>query len=307
MFSYFVLILAVLIEALLPEGVSTRAQVWVARISAEFEINATKLGAPKLQSFQWLVPVLVWVVGVFCLYQVLMDLQPMLAALLCVCVLLYGLRFKHFAEIFTSAQLFLNQGDLLRAKELLLGWAKAYNGTQPRIERSGEMVFFAIEHGTERALRQYFCILFWFWVLPGPLGLVLYLAVLRSAMDTKSRPSAAEQCNSTLVQTALRPRFVLFVMEWLPTRLLVLTIALVRQFDEVLLCWRTAKAQHPFSNRAPLVEVCLSAVGLGAGLEQLTGRDDLHVQALQQFRQLMLRCTLVWLLAALVLALLGWF
>ncbi len=92
---------------------------------------------------------------------------------LSVFLLLYGLRFRHFAVVFTNAQLFLNQGDFFRARELLLTWMKEYDGSEPVVHRPGELVFHAIYHGTERALRQYFSLFFWFLALPGPMGLVV--------------------------------------------------------------------------------------------------------------------------------------
>ena len=228
--------------------------------------------------------------------------------------------------VFTNAQLFLNQGDFYRARELLLVWIKEYDGTEPAIHRPGELVYHAIYHGTERALRQYFSLLFWFLLVPGPLGLVVYLMVRWSVIRERDvwhaqafpheRPTMQEAWASNKFKAALSPRFVLFAMEWLPARLLALTVGLVAQLDDAVLAWRTAKNHSRFSNRAPLTAVFFTGVGLAGGVafdpvsnastEGQTLSEETQVQALQQFRQLVFKCAVVWMVVALVFALLGW-
>lgn len=313
--SYLALILAVIIETLLPDGAFERSRAWVNGLSREFEVNAATLGAPRLSPYQWLTPVLMWVLGVYFLHRVLMDFFPVFAGLISVLVMLYGLRFKHFAEVFTSAQLFLNQGDFFRAKELFLNWVKEYDGAEHHIHSANELVYSAIHHGVERALRQYFAIIFWFLALPGPSGLVLYLAVHWSVIRERElwqmqafaqeHPGLNELWETDRMHAIFSPRFVQYVLEWLPTRLLALTIALVGQFDEVVLAWRTAKAHSRFSNWAPLTAVCLASVGLAGLRDHSDNLDDSAVGALQRFRQLVLKCAVVWLVVAFALAVLG--
>lgn len=324
--SYLALLVAVVCETFLPDGLFTRARGWVDRFNQELEINLEALGAPRYAHLQWWVPLLIWVLGVYFLYQVLWVISPLAAGSLSVFLLLYGLRFRHFAVVFTNAQLFLNQGDFFRARELLLTWMKEYDGTEPVIHRPGELVFHSIYHGTERALRQYFSLFFWFLLLPGPMGLVVYMMAHWSVIRERDvwqaqafaheRPSIQEAWESNRLKAMCSPRFVLFAMEWLPARLLALTVGLVSQLDDAALAWRTAKNHSRFSNRAPLTAVFFTAVGLvgGAAFDpsskaatdgQLLS-EETQVQALQQFRQLVFKCAVVWLLVALVFALLGW-
>jgi len=324
--SYLALLIAVVCETFLPDGLFTRARNWVDRFNRELEINLEALGAPGYAHLQWLAPMLIWVLGVYFLYQVLWVMSPVASGFLSVLLMLYGLRFRHFAVVFTNAQLFLNQGDFFRARELLLVWMKEYDGTEPVIHRPGELVFHAIYHGTERALRQYFSLFFWFLLVPGPMGLVVYLMAHWSVIRERDvwqaqafmheRPSMQEAWESNWLKAAFSPRFVLFAMEWLPARLLALTVGLVSQLDDSALAWRAAKSHSRFSNRAPLTAVFFTAVGLvgGAAFDpssqaatdgQLLS-EETQVQALQQFRQLVFKCAVVWLVVALVFALLGW-
>ena len=324
--SYLALLIAVVCETFLPDGLFTRARDWVNRFNQELEINLDALGAPRYAHLQWLAPMLIWVMGVYFLYQVLWTISPLAAGFLSVFLLLYGLRFRHFAVVFTNAQLFLNQGDFFRARELLLTWMKDYDGTEPVVHRPGELVFHAISHGTERALRQYFSLFFWFLVMPGPMGLVVYMMAHWSVIRERDvwqaqafaheRPTMQDAWETHKLKAAISPRFVLFAMEWLPARLIALTVGLVAQLDDAALAWRTAKNHSRFSNRAPLTAVFFTAVGLvgGAAFDpvskaasegQLLSEEN-QVQALQQFRQLIFKCAVVWLMATLVFAILGW-
>lgn len=324
--SYLALLVAVICETFLPDGLFTRARGWVDRFSQELEIDLEALGAPRYAHFQWLAPLMVWSLGVYFLYQVLWVVSPIAAGGLSVLLMLYGLRFRHFAVVFTNAQLFLNQGDFFRARELLLDWMKEYDGVEHIIHRPGELVFQAIYHGTERALRQYFSLFFWFLVLPGPLGLVIYLMVHWSVIRERDvwlalafaheRPTMQEAWENNTWKAAISPRFVLYALEWLPARLLALTVGLVSQLDDAALAWRAAKNQSRFSNRAPLTAVFFTAVGLvggsafdpasSAAAEGQLINQETQVQALQQFRQLVFKCAVVWLVVALIFALLGW-
>ncbi|HEX4856848.1 MAG TPA: hypothetical protein VFV28_08545, partial [Limnobacter sp.] len=171
--SYLALLLAVLSETLLPDRLFSAARSWVDRFNQELEIDLDALGAPSLAHLQWLAPLLVWLLLLYIVHLVCWVISPVAAGLLSMLVLLYGLRFRHFAEVFTSAQLFLNQGDFYRARELLLNWMKEYDGSEPIIHRPAELVYQAVHHGSERALRQYFSLLFWFLLIPGPFGVAV--------------------------------------------------------------------------------------------------------------------------------------
>jgi adenosylcobinamide-phosphate synthase len=316
--AYIALLMAVVLETFLPDGFFTRARNWVRQFNQELEINLEALGAPRYAHLQWLAPLLVWLLLVYFVYQVLWVMSPAAAGALSVFLLVYGLRFRHFALVFTSTQLFLNQGDFYRAREMLLLWMKEYDGSEPVIHRPAELVFQAIHHGTERALRQYFSLLFWFLLVPGPMGIVIYLMVHWSVVRERDAwqaqafahdlPTMQEAWTNNRWRALQTPRFVLFAMEWMPARLLALTVGLISQLDDAALAWRAAKAQSRFSNRAPLTAVFFTAVGLASGavLDTLPLNEENQVQALQQFRQLVFKCAVVWLLVALVFALLGW-
>jgi adenosylcobinamide-phosphate synthase len=318
--SFLALIAAVLLETVLPTGFFDRMKSRVHAISAGMEINLAALGASRFTWLQWWVPVLIWIALVFFLYKLLASIAVPLAGALSVFILLYSLRFKHFTVIFTNLQLFLNQGDIFRAKELYLNWMAQYDHSEQHIHTTEELIVLAVGSGSERALREYFSLVFWFLALPGPVGLVLYILVLWSVSRERehliqqelvaAHLSMADLWRAGRLHALLSPRFILYILEWLPTRLLALTIAVLSQFDDAVLAWKQTRQHSFFSNRAPLVSVFLSAVGLLAFQQEESStrvfRDGL-VNALSAFRRILFRSMVVWLSLALVLEMVGVF
>jgi AmpE protein len=85
-----------------------------------------------------------------------------------------------------------------------------------------------IEAVFRNALRRWFGVLFWFWVL-GPFGALLYrLSVLAAERDEDMLPS----------DTAAGARSWLAIVEWPISQLMTLSLALVGNFDAVVGAWR---------------------------------------------------------------------
>lgn len=87
-----------------------------------------------------------------------------------------------------------------------------------------ESVRTLLERVWTRAFALCFCTSFWYWVLPGALGLVLVRATQWLAQGEHSDAGA---------------RRLQGLLEWLPARLLGLTLALVGNFEEVIYLWRS--------------------------------------------------------------------
>lgn len=309
------LLCAVVLETLLPDRTFDPSKHKIDRISQEFELDVAALGAPRQAWLQWWAPVLVWLLLVQLAYGLLAGYSTFAAGALLVLVLLYALRFKHFTVVLTSTQLFLNQGDFFRARELVLNWVRQVDLRQHVLHNPAELLMFALSHAVTRALRQYFGVVFWFLLVPGPVGLVAYVMVvwsverdaqrwLESGLSHGERPSMAQERAELGWKVWLSPRFVLYAMEWLPARLLAITVGLLTQLDDMTLAWRAAKRHSKLSNRAPLAAVCLNAIGvLPVGQKVVNANpEDPPIMALQAFRQLMFKCAVVWLLLGLLLA-----
>lgn len=331
--SFVAILIALFAETLLPQAMLARIKAMNSRFTTELEVDLAALGAPRLVFLQWWVPVLLWVAGVYFLQDVMgqMGWFPLLA--FNVIALLYGLRFWHFSEVFTTMALFLSQGDFFRARETFLDWVSYYNHTNPHIRTQKELIWHAVDHGVDRALRQFFTLLFYYMILPGPTGVALYIAVFWSVQREQQRWQIEDLMTEHLslqahyeqnrLHALFSPRYILYLMEWVPARLLALTWIVMGFADDYSTLWREARQHSPLSNRAPLAAVGLAAVGLRGSvvepkielqgekqevdespeLQDDTGWNDLL--ALSAFRNLVLRSAIAWLVLAAVLSMIS--
>jgi adenosylcobinamide-phosphate synthase len=94
----------------------------------------------------------------------------------------------------------------------------------------------AAEHALREAHYGTFGPLFWFLVLPGPVGLVLYPLALRAA---RTWGEAAEGEPRDFGWFAAR---AFHVIDWIPQRLSAFAFAVVGNFEDALYCWRLQAA-----------------------------------------------------------------
>jgi cobalamin biosynthesis protein CobD/CbiB len=127
----------------------------------------------------------------------------------------------------------LREGDLAGAANRLALW----QGEPLEAPDPGTVARLAAEHALREAHHGTFALLFWFLVLPGPLGLVLYPLALRAAQSWEHLVEADERDFGWFAARAF------FVIDWIPQRLTAFTFALVGDFEDALYCWRTQAAQ----------------------------------------------------------------
>ena len=89
--------------------------------------------------------------------------------------------------------------------------------------------------------RQVFATLFWFTVLPGPAGAVLYRAAALLAEEWQGDAKGADTTPIAQARAVFgRPaRTLLFLLDWVPARLTALSFAIVGDFEDAVFCWRT--------------------------------------------------------------------
>ena len=86
-----------------------------------------------------------------------------------------------------------------------------------------------------------FATLFWFTVLPGPAGAVLYRAAALLADEWRGDAKGADATPIAQARAAFgRPaRRLLWLLDWVPVRLTALSFAIVGDFEDAVFCWRT--------------------------------------------------------------------
>ena len=186
-------------------------------------------------------------------------------------LVLYGtLGFRRFSQAFSEIQLALAAGDAQGARESLTRWIREVN---PDFIASGssmnEVCRQAIAYALVLAHRNVFAPIFWFLVLPGPLGPVLY-RVAETLAQRWSQPAEAalvapfetgrggsDEIYGHFARRAYR------VIDWLPVRLTAAAFAIVGNFEDAAYCMRGARGRP---SRDPQRALVLAAGGGALGV-----------------------------------------
>ncbi len=234
-----------------------------------------------------------------------------------VVVLYFLMGFRRFSHAISAIVAALNVGDLTAARRALAAWR---GGTAGELA-SGDVARLAIERGLVDAYRQVFAVLFWFVVLPGPAGAVLYRAAALLAQEWQGPVPGVEP--SPLVQSRGefgRPACLLLrALDWIPVRLTALSFAVVGDFEDAVACWRTQAASWSAQEGGTAIGILLASGGgalgvqLGGVLPTLSGdpdvRPDLGMgdpvepEVLPSAVGLVWRALVLWLLLILLLTL----
>jgi adenosylcobinamide-phosphate synthase len=147
--------------------------------------------------------------------------------------LLYGtLRFLATTAKLAAVQRALRDGDLRGAAQSLSAW----QGEPVDAEDATAVARLAAEQALREAHYGAFAPLFWFLVLPGPLGLVFYPLAHRAARTWEVAVDAEDRDFGWFAARAFH------VIDWIPQRLTAFTFAVVGNFEDALFCWRSQAA-----------------------------------------------------------------
>ena len=216
----------------------------------------------------WAVAVVPPVVGSLIVYYVLLWMYSPLALALNVAALYVTLGFRQFSHYFTAIQLALGSGDLERARLLIGTW----RGENAQHRSKEEIVRLAIEEALAASHHHVFAVLFWFMLLPGPSGAILYR--LAAFLSYRWRGQGAFGRFATRFHAA---------MEWPAARLTAIAFAVVGDFEDAVYCWRTQASAWTDPNLGIVLAAGAGAMGvrLGMPLAQADGgvepRPDLGV------------------------------
>ncbi len=213
----------------------------------------------------WLIAVLSPVAVALALYALLAWLTPIAALLLNIAALYLTLGFRQFSHFFTGIQSAVRDSDVDRARELIGAW----RGESATHRSREEVIRLAIEEGIAASHRHVFAVLFWFVVLPGPSGAILY----RMAVFLDRRWGGKGEFGRFA-------RNMLLALEWPAVRLTAATFAVVGDFEDAIYCWRTQAGAWPDRNLGIVLAAGAGALGVKLGMpltevEGLQPRTDL--------------------------------
>jgi len=195
------------------------------------------------------------------LYWLAARVSPVLAFAFNVFVLYLLMGFRRFSHAVSSIVLAFKTGDLTAARRTLAQW----RGGSTLEMSSQDVAKCTIECGFIDAYRQVFAVLFWFTVLPGPAGAVLYRAAALLAHEWRGETAGEDITPIARSLTAFGSpaQRLLWLLDFVPVRLTALSFAVVGDFEDAVYCWRTQARLWP-GDAGGITAGTLLASGSGA-------------------------------------------
>ena len=193
-----------------------------------------KLNAGQAQEglMAWFGVVIPAVLLAWFLYSVLYSVTPLLGLAFNVAVLYATTGFRQESHFFTDINRALREGDLATARRLL----GEFRGQNCEALSANEIASLAIEDALAVSHRHVFGPIFWFALLPGPSGAVLYRVArfLARHWGARSDPDFG--------RFGEFGRRAFAALDWLPVRATAVSFAIVGDFADAFDCWRTQAA-----------------------------------------------------------------
>jgi len=246
--------------------------------------------------------------------------HPALGLAVDVAVLYSIMGFRHFSHAVSTIIAALRAGDLPTARRALAAWRGGWTAELS----TREVARLTLERGIVDAYRHVFAVMFWFLVLPGPAGAVLYRLATLLAEEWRAEMPRGDVTPLARDRGAFgRPaRDALRVLDWVPVRLTALSFAVVGDFEDAVYCWRTQAAHWPVFEGGDTVGVLLASSGgalgveLGGPIVTLSGEPEerpamglgeaADVDLLPSAVGLVWRALVLWLVLTLLLTLANW-
>jgi cobalamin biosynthesis protein CobD/CbiB len=259
--SVLAIVAALLLEQWRPLGERKAYLAALARWSSWLE-RSFNAGEARHGAIAWLVAVLPLLLLAVAVYYLLLALNPLLAIAFNVGALYLTLGFRQFSHYFTDLQLAIRAGDVDRARALIGTWRG-----EPAQHRSREEVIrLAIEEALAASHRHVFGVLFWFMLLPGPSGAILYRMALHLGWRWHG-----------LGAFGAFARRVVRVLEWPAVRLTAAAFAVVGDFEDAIYCWRTQARSWSDPDAGVVIAAGAGAMGVRLGMP-LTSVDGVEVR-----------------------------
>ncbi len=303
--SFLALVAALLLEQWRP--LADRRYLFSAVASyAAFLERLFNAGEARQGVIAWLLAVVPPVLGVGLLYAAVHHVSVLLALLLNIAALYLTMGFRQRSHYFTDIRLALKEDDLAGARDMLSDWRGV---SCADLDREA-VTRLAIEEALVDSHRRVFAVVFWFVLLPGPTGAILY----RLAMALDGRWGA--QTAPELEPFGRFARRAFAALDWLPARFTATAFAVVGDFEDAVYCWRTQASSWPDPALGVVLASGAGAMGVRLGMPILDGgivadRPELGLGEpadtghLDSTVGLVWRALVMWLLVLLLVSLAG--
>lgn len=304
--TLFALILALILEQLRPLGAALRMLAPVAAI-ADGMSRRLNDGSASHRRIAWLLLVGLSTFATAVAYWLLWEMQPLFAFVFNIVVLYLCMGFRHDSHAFAEIHLGLRMGELERAQTLLGAW----RGGRYDEANASEIARLSIEMALVAAHRNLFGVVFWFVILPGPSGAVMY-RVARLLAETWGVRRDTE-----FGAFGVPARRAFDAIDWLPVRMTGTVFSVVGNFEDAVYCWRSQAVLWPERSSAILIASGGGALGVKLGMPvhesggivdrpEMGLGSEAGVDHMQSTAGLVWRALLVCLFLLALLAAAGW-
>ncbi len=258
--SLLALVAALLLEQWRPLADRHYLYSIVARYASflERQFNA---GEAQQGMIAWLLAVLPATLGAWLLYALAYRASPALALLFDIAALYLTMGFRQRSHYFTGIHLALKEGDLARAREILAAWRGV---SCVDLDREA-VIRLTIEEALAASHRHVFGVVFWFVLMPGPTGAILYR--LAMFLDRRWGPSQVPD----LERFGRFARQAFHALDWLPVRFTAAAFAIVGDFEDAVYCWRMQARQWSDPALGIVLASGAGAIGVKLGMPILEG------------------------------------
>jgi adenosylcobinamide-phosphate synthase len=319
--GWVALVLTLLLEQVRPLPLRNPVYLVAATI-ADATQEGMNAGSRRHGMYAWLLLVGGVLLLAAAAYAFALGFSWWLALLLNVVVLYFTMGFRQFSHRLTEIQIALANGDLPAARHELAQWKAGIGEAPPTAELDAdEIVRQSCEHGLQLAHKHVFGVFFWFLLLPGPMGPILFRLAEYLARRW-NRPPAGALPADRFGEFARR---AFAWIDWLPARLTALGFAIVGDFEGAVYCWRKVSRPPSIVDGMPRPDtrtLILAAAGGALGSRVLdsaetarlfdevglegAGLAEPGVIMLNAAVGLVWRALLLWLALFLLLSLTGW-
>ena len=254
--GFLSLVIALLLEQVRPLGQNNWCYQALRSAAESLERNFNA-GEAQQGVLAWLLLVVPPVGLVAAVYLFLRPHSVIGALIWNVAMLYLTLGFRQFSHYYTAIQLALANNDLTEARLLLTTWKQqetpSFNAAELNVE---EVARIAIEEALVASHRHVFGVFFWFVVLPGPSGAVLYRV---ADFLARSWNRAPEEAFGRFARRAFA------VIDWLPVRMTAIGFAIVGNFEDAIWLLRENALRFTDTTRGILVASGAGALGVRLG------------------------------------------
>ena len=265
-------------------------------------------GEHRLGMIAWLVVVVPILLVVWLIFFLLNCFSPVLGWLFNVSVLFCLIHFKRNADRMNAMAIDLRKDDLAEARAALADW----RGIPAEGLDASALARLAIEQAFIDVHRHWFGLVFWFVLLPGPIGPLLYWMAMRL------REFWREQTRETSQAFVNFTRQAFHWINWVPQRLTAITFAIVGNFEDAAFCWRSQAPNWPDQETGVLLASGAGALGVRLGepiasVDKIDYRPELgsgeaaEADHLHSAEGLIWRSMVVWVGLLLLLTVASWF